>query len=67
MCALKYNLSAADRSLLHSYLCPDIQEGLEQGWEETVDASITYALKTSLSKNSKETTSSLAGTIIEVY
>jgi Bardet-Biedl syndrome 9 protein len=27
---------------------------MDQGWEETMDASLTYLLKTSLAKNAKE-------------
>ena len=50
MCALKFGLSPDERSLLESHLCPNLTEGSEQGWEETVEASLTYLLKTSLAK-----------------
>jgi hypothetical protein len=60
-------MSYADRSLLRSYLAPDIQEGADQGWEETVNAAVMYLLKTSLAKNVKDTSSSLSGTTLEVY
>eukprot|EP01032_Pedospumella_encystans_P011289 gene11289-13134_t len=65
MAALKYGMTYGDRALLKSYLCPDLKEGSEQGWEETVNASITYLLKTSLAKNTKES-ASLSGTTLEL-
>jgi hypothetical protein len=37
-----------------------------QGWEETVNASITFLLKTTLAKTAKEGSSSLSGTTLEV-
>jgi hypothetical protein len=37
-----------------------------QGWEETVNASVTFLLKTTLAKTAKEGTSSLSGTTLEV-
>jgi Bardet-Biedl syndrome 9 protein len=48
--ALKFGLSSEERSMLESHLCPNISEGTEQGWEETVEASLTYLLKTCLAK-----------------
>jgi hypothetical protein len=39
---------------------------LMQGWEETVNASVTFLLKTTLAKTAKEGTSSLSGTTLEV-
>jgi hypothetical protein len=37
-----------------------------QGWEETVNASVTFLLKTTLAKTAKEGSSSLSGTTLEV-
>eukprot|EP01038_Epipyxis_sp_PR26KG_P016237 gene16237-22098_t len=65
LASLKFNMSKLDRNLLQSYLCPEIKDGTEQGWEETVDASMTYLLKTSLAKNVKES-ASLTGTPMEI-
>lgn len=53
---LKFDTSPLEHAQLEAYLCPDLQhDGTEQGWEEVVDASLTYILRTSLAKNSKET------------
>lgn len=52
-------------SLLEAYLCPNLNDGLDQGWEETVEASMTYLLKTCLAKTIKENVS-LNNTTIEI-
>ena len=62
LATLKCGLSEAERGLLESYFCPDLQGGggsggggvTDQGWEETMDASLTFLLKTALAKNVKE-------------
>jgi Bardet-Biedl syndrome 9 protein len=51
---LKFKLSPMEHQLFESYLCPDLSESTEQGWEEVVEASLTYLLKTALAKNAKE-------------
>ena len=46
------------RKILQEHLCPIVNEGIledGQGWEETVEASLSYLLKTSLAKTPKET------------
>ena len=51
------HLTPADRVVLENHLCPLTQEGMcedSHGWEETVDASLTYLLKTVLAKNAKD-------------
>ena len=53
--ALKFGLGDAERLLLVAHLAPDIAEEVptdqgSQGWEETVSASLSYLLKTSLGK-----------------
>jgi hypothetical protein len=53
---LRFAIEPQDAELLDSYLCPDLQDGDEQGWEETVFPAMTYLLKTSLAKVVKETT-----------
>ena len=55
--SMKFGLTAQERSILQSHLCPDLKDGIEQGWEETVNSSILYLLKTTLSKNGKESAS----------
>ena len=56
--SLKFrHLTPADRAVLENHLCPLAQEGMcedSHGWEETVDASLTYLLKTALAKNAKD-------------
>ena len=62
--ALKTRMPDEERDLLESYLCPDLphgtggcSDGLDgTGWEETVESSLTYLLKTALSKTPKATT-----------
>ena len=51
---LKFGMNPMEFELLESYLCPDLAEGVDQGWEEVVDASLTYLLRTSLAKNVKD-------------
>lgn len=51
---LKFKLSPMEHQLLESYLCPDLSESTEQGWEEVVEASLTYLLKTALAKTAKD-------------
>ena len=70
---LKCSLSEAERGLLESYLCPDLQGGggtggggiTDQGWEETMDASLTFLLKTALAKNAKDS-ATLPNSALEV-
>ena len=68
LATMRCGLSPQERLLLDSFLCPQLEEGLggeQGGWEELVDASLTYLLKTSLAKNVKET-ASLPGGALEV-
>mmetsp|Transcript_10029 Transcript_10029/g.8982 ORF Transcript_10029/g.8982 Transcript_10029/m.8982 type:complete len:941 (-) Transcript_10029:906-3728(-) len=65
MTCIKYNLSNQERDMLYSTFCPDLIEGIDQGWEETVDANLMYLLKTSLAKNIKES-ASLNNTSLEI-
>ena len=70
LATLKCGLSDAERALLESYLCPEGGEGgasgiTEQGLEETMDATLTYLLKTALAKNTKES-ATLSNTTLEV-
>lgn len=51
---LKFGLNPMEFELLEAYLCPELAEGAEQGWEEVVDAALTYLLRTSLAKNAKD-------------
>jgi Bardet-Biedl syndrome 9 protein len=61
---MRLSMTASDRSLLETYLCPDLPystssggDGVEgTGWEEAVELSLTYLLKTALAKNPKSTT-----------
>jgi Bardet-Biedl syndrome 9 protein len=62
LCYLKYELTPYEHSLLESYFSLDtlaVQEvhNIEntQGWEEVVESTLTYLLKTVLAKNAKET------------
>lgn len=62
LCYLKYELSPYEYSLLESYFSLDILQiqsvhNIEntQEWEEIVESTLTYLLKTVLAKNAKET------------
>jgi len=65
LATMRCGLSAAERQLLETFFCPELQEGGGggaadgggNGWEELVDASLTYLLKTALAKTAKEGTS----------
>lgn len=50
---MKYKLDNREVTYLISLLCPELRDGINQGWEETVDAAMTYCLKTSLAKTPK--------------
>ena len=50
---MKYKLDSKESNYLLSLLCPDLRDGINQGWEETVDTAMTYCLKTSLAKTPK--------------
>lgn len=63
--ALKFGLTSAELRSLESYFCVDCIDSMEQGWEEVVDLSLTYLLKTALAKTAKETVS-LTSTSLEV-
>lgn len=54
LATLRYDLNPMEHQALESYLCPNMSEGEELGWEEVVEASVTYLLKTTLAKNTKE-------------
>lgn len=56
--SLKCRLSYVDRQALTAYLCPVLRDGMEQGWEETVTASLAHLLKTALSKSGHKESSS---------
>eukprot|EP00605_Chrysophyceae_sp_TOSAG23-4_P001036 GSChrysophyteH1.ASY1.ANO1.1139.1 assembled CDS len=61
---MRLSMKNSDRVLLESYLCPDLpycastggdsSQGV--GWEEMVELSLTYLLKTALAKNPKSST-----------
>jgi Bardet-Biedl syndrome 9 protein len=54
LAAIKYSLDADNAALLRYHLAAEYQENSDQGWEDTVEASVTYLLKTSLAKNAKD-------------
>ena len=59
---IRYGLDTDGRNTLQSVLCPGRSApSMEQGWQETVDASLIYLLKTKLAKNRKDTTTALNG------
>jgi len=51
---LSTGMTAEDEVKLAAALSPVVQEGQEQGWEETTDAALTFLLRTSLAKAGKE-------------
>ncbi|CAF1140201.1 unnamed protein product [Adineta steineri] len=48
---ISVNLSNENAQLLNAILSPVISDDNEQGWEETVDAAVNYALRTVLSRS----------------
>ena len=57
----RFRLSPSDATLLSAYLTPDVKDTPEEGWEETVDASMTHLLRTSLAKSGKEQAIQVSG------
>ena len=51
---MKYALHPTDMQLLDTYLCPEVRDNTEQGYEEWMEINITYLLKSCLNKNNKE-------------
>lgn len=65
LAGLRFSLTQQERRLLESYFCVGFVDTNEQGWEETMDLSLTFLLKTSLAKSAKETTT-LTSSALEV-
>ena len=61
---MRLSMTLSDRTLLETYFSPDLppgsggcSDGLDAtGWEEIVESSLTYLLKTALSKTPKSST-----------
>eukprot|EP00640_Fibrocapsa_japonica_P007118 CAMPEP_0113940832 /NCGR_PEP_ID=MMETSP1339-20121228/6885_1 /TAXON_ID=94617 /ORGANISM="Fibrocapsa japonica" /LENGTH=159 /DNA_ID=CAMNT_0000944793 /DNA_START=137 /DNA_END=616 /DNA_ORIENTATION=- /assembly_acc=CAM_ASM_000762 len=51
----RFGLDDKNYDMLEAHFCPQVNDCAEQGWEEIVDASMTYLLRTVLAKNVKET------------
>uniref|UniRef100_A0A7S2WDC7 PTHB1 N-terminal domain-containing protein n=1 Tax=Rhizochromulina marina TaxID=1034831 RepID=A0A7S2WDC7_9STRA len=49
-----FALGEEDMEVLRTFLTPQVQDNVDQGWEEQVDAALTHLLKTSLAKTAKE-------------
>jgi Bardet-Biedl syndrome 9 protein len=62
---MKFNMTPAERNVLQAHLCPEVKDSSEQGWEETVQASLAQLLRSTLSKSSKES-AALAATKLDV-
>jgi Bardet-Biedl syndrome 9 protein len=54
LAGMKFNMTEEATVVLHQHLFASGYENVDQGWEDTVDASSTYLLKTSLAKNVKD-------------
>lgn len=64
--AMKYQLSFPERQALMCHLCPEIRDGVDQGWEESVTASLQSLNRAISSKVSKESGVSSASTEMEM-
>ncbi|XP_071822980.1 protein PTHB1-like isoform X3 [Apostichopus japonicus] len=51
---VQHRLTSTESDILSASLTPDVHTDAEQGWEETVDASISHLLRTCLAKTSKD-------------
>ncbi|XP_066916421.1 protein PTHB1-like [Clytia hemisphaerica] len=51
---LNTGMGDEDFKVLEASLSPVVTDGLEQGWEETVNSNISYLLRTCLAKSTKE-------------
>ena len=52
----RFNLNEEGFDVIKSYLSPDVNDSVEQGWEECCEAAMTHLLRTTLSKSSKDAT-----------
>ena len=52
--SIKCRLRDNERAQLLQSFCPDMVDGIDVGWEETVDACLIYLLRTSLAKTAKD-------------
>mmetsp|Transcript_20767 Transcript_20767/g.45693 ORF Transcript_20767/g.45693 Transcript_20767/m.45693 type:complete len:862 (-) Transcript_20767:203-2788(-) len=51
---LRFELDEENFRVLRLHMTPEIYDGIEQGWEEQVDVSLTHLLRTSLARNAKD-------------
>ncbi|CAM9770142.1 unnamed protein product, partial [Heterosigma akashiwo] len=51
----RFGLDDTNFNILSANFCPEVVDNPEQGWEELVDAAMTYLLRTALAKTQKET------------
>ena len=70
LATIKCDLNDMDKNLLESCLCPNSGGAgtggiLDQGFQETADASLTFLLKTSLAKNAKAS-ATLSNSVLDV-
>lgn len=54
LAGMKFGLNEENVAALQYHMSAGAQECVEQGWEDTVDASVTYMLRTSLAKTTKD-------------
>ncbi|UJR27621.1 hypothetical protein I4U23_008902 [Adineta vaga] len=60
---ISVNLSNENTQLLNAILSPVISDDNEQGWEETVDAAVNYALRTVLARSKNTDLGTTSNTI----
>ena len=60
---LRFQVDAADAAVIESHLSPQIDDTVEQGWEERTDAALVHLLRTSLAKSSKDASMSSTPTL----
>ena len=51
---LRFRLSDEETAALACYLTAEVDDSLEQGWEETTDAALVHLLRTALAKGARE-------------
>ena len=53
LCRIRFKLVDEEYAILRMHLSPNVDDDNEHGWEETVNASLTYLLKNCLGKGGK--------------
>jgi Bardet-Biedl syndrome 9 protein len=63
----KYQLDSENFENFRNYLPPAVSDSIEQGWEETTNASLTHLLWTSLAKSTRDTSTVAQPLVLRLF